>query len=280
MSSNLLKQQFIYNEQSVTRIINSNHRMEEKMRELARVYEIADKNSATVAPDATFVEGILASDAEEMIPEAPKVDLDALLAEAQAEANRIVEEARNSASLIISEANDKAAVLFEEQKQAGYMEGVALVEQECNQRKEQLDEQYRARQEELEQNYIQKLDEMECDIVDAIIQVFNHVFHIQFEDKKDILLHLIQDTLQNIEAGKHFRIMVSEENWQYVDEHLEELRAELGSNVTLEVARDMKLSKSDCRIETEFGVYDCGIDLELDGLYRDIRSLCSGGASD
>jgi flagellar biosynthesis/type III secretory pathway protein FliH len=30
-----------------------------------------------------------------------------------------------------------------------------------------------------------------------------------------------------------------------------------------------------CRIETEFGVFDCGLDTELKNLYKDIRSLCS-----
>jgi flagellar assembly protein FliH len=115
---------------------------------------------------------------------------------------------------------------------------------------------------------------MESDLVNAIIQVFDKVFHIQFEEKQDILLHLINDTLYSIDPGKHFRILVSEDDWQYVEDHLPELKEQLGGDVTLEVARDPKLSKSECRIETETGIYDCSMDLELDGLCRDIRSLC------
>ena len=271
MSSNLLKQQFVYNEQSVTRIINSNQKMEEKMKELVRIYQMADNEAQTVAPDAQFVEGILA----EEVSEEPKVDPDALIAEAQAEASRILEDARTRADQMLNEANAKALTMYEEQKTAGYEEGTALMEQELDRRKAQLDEQSKLLEQELKDDYCRKLEVMEADIVDAVIQVFDKVFHIQFEDKKEILLHLINDTLLSIESGKHFRIIVSEENWQFVDEHLEELREQLGSDATIEVARDSKMTKADCRIETDFGIYDCGVDLELDGLCRDIRSLCS-----
>jgi flagellar assembly protein FliH len=116
---------------------------------------------------------------------------------------------------------------------------------------------------------------METDLVDAITQVFNKVFHIQFEDKRDILLHLINRTLYSVEPEKHFRILVSDENWQYVEARLSELSGQLGSDVELEVTRDPKMTNSECRIETENAVYDCSIDQELDGLCRDIRSLCS-----
>ena len=136
-------------------------------------------------------------------------------------------------------------------------------------------EQYRKQCQELEADYRTKQESMEADLVDAIIQVFDKVFHIQFGNKKEILLYLIKNTLGSIDAGKHFRILVSEDNWKYVDEHLDELREELGSDVTIETARDRSMNNTDCRIETDFGVYDCGVDLELDALCRDIRSLCS-----
>jgi flagellar assembly protein FliH len=277
--SNLLKQQFVYNEQSATRIINSNEKMEEKMRELAKIYQMAGHNAQAESLNPEFVEGILAENVTEdeaaaVPPTTPELNKDELIAEAQEEASRILEDARERADQMLNEANEKAQELYEEQKTIGYNDGAAAVEQELSQKLADMETQNSSIQQELEVEYQQKLDSMETDLVDAIIQVFDKVFHIQFEGKQDILLHLINNTLESIDSGKHFRILVSEDNWQYVDDHLDELREQLGSEVTLEVARDSKMSKSDCRIETDFGVYDCGIDVELDGLCRDIRSLC------
>lgn len=36
---------------------------------------------------------------------------------------------------------------------------------------------------------------MEQDLVDVIVTVFEKVFHIQFDDKKEILMHLIEDAI-------------------------------------------------------------------------------------
>ncbi len=241
------------------------------MRELARIYQAADVENGTPAPNADFVEGILA----EEVPEKPKIDTEALIAEAQAEAERIVAEAKNRADQMLNDANAKAQNLYETQRQAGYDDGIALAREELEKQSADQQEQYRRQCQKLEADYRTKQENMETDLVDAIIQVFDKVFHIQFENKKEILLYLIKNTLGSIDAGKHFRILVSEDNWQYVDEHLDELREELGSDVTIETTRDRSMDNTDCRIETDFGVYDCGMDLELDALCRDIRSLCS-----
>ena len=168
-----------------------------------------------------------------------------------------------------------AGNLYETQKQAGYDDGAALAREELEKQSIDHQEQYQKQCQELEADYRTKQESMEADLVDAIIQVFDKVFHIQFGNKKEILLYLIKNTLGSIDAGKHFRILVSEDNWKYVDEHLDELREELGSDVTIETARDRSMNNTECRIETDFGVYDCGVDLELDALCRDIRSLCS-----
>ena len=48
-----------------------------------------------------------------------------------------------------------------------------------------------------------------------------------------------------------------------------------GNDVDIEVVNDMTLGAEDCIIETESGVFNCGIDMELSNLEKDIRSLCS-----
>lgn len=293
MSYNLLKHQFVYSEQSAARIINSNDKMEEKMKELVRIYQNAGIDSQGDSVNREFVDGILADNVEgddvavetgqEGSPVIRKADWsedsrelsDKIVADAEAEANRILEDAKSRADQMVIDANAKAQELYEAQKDIGYKDGEAACEREMNRKIAELEAQNTSLQQELEVEYQQKLGTMETDLVDAITQVFNKVFHIQFEDKRDILLHLIRRTLYSVEPEKHYRILVSDENWQYVEARLSELSGQLGSDVELEVTRDPKMTNSECRIETENAVYDCSIDQELDGLCRDIRSLCS-----
>lgn len=47
------------------------------------------------------------------------------------------------------------------------------------------------------------------------------------------------------------------------------------NDIDIEVVNDANLDTSGCFIETSFGVFDCGIDMELNNLVKDIRSLCS-----
>jgi flagellar assembly protein FliH len=293
LSYNLLKHQFVYSEQSAARIINSNDKMEEKMKELVRIYQNAGIDSQGDSVNREFVDGILADNVEgddvavetgqEGSPVIHKADWsedsrelsDKIVADAEAEANRILEDAKSRADQMVIDANAKAQELYEAQKDIGYKDGEAACEREMNRKIAELEAQNTSLQQELEVEYQQKLGTMETDLVDAITQVFNKVFHIQFEDKRDILLHLIRRTLYSVEPEKHYRILVSDENWQYVEARLSELSGQLGSDVELEVTRDPKMTNSECRIETENAVYDCSIDQELDGLCRDIRSLCS-----
>ncbi|MBQ8625760.1 MAG: flagellar biosynthesis/type III secretory pathway protein [Agathobacter sp.] len=120
-----------------------------------------------------------------------------------------------------------------------------------------------------------KMETMESDIVDAIITVFNRVFDIQFDDKKQILLYLINNTLMNVEVGKEFHIRVSSANYKFIESHIGDIKEKIGNDVNIEIVNDMSLGAEDCIIETESGVFNCGIDMELANLEKDIRSLCS-----
>ena len=70
-------------------------------------------------------------------------------------------------------------------KTQGYEEGRASAEQENEQLRVQLEESYGNSREILSSDYRDKREHMEQDLVDVIVTVFEKVFHIQFDDKKD-----------------------------------------------------------------------------------------------
>lgn len=294
MLSNLVKQFYVTTDpdNSGPMIINSNDRVAACMKsyeeEQARLQEA--KMAEESAGDAEFREGLILEtvdgevyrgegnpEGESSPVQAAALDgptYDEIVAKANEEAERILGEARMKADQIMNEANQNGKIVFEEQKQAGYQAGEAQVQEELETARRELEAQFAKQSQQLQQDYQIRLGQMESDIIDAIIQVFDHVFHIQFEDRREILLYLVNNTIQNISSGKHFKIFSASENLPFLEENLPALREKLGSNVEVELMYDAALSSDGCRIETEYGVFDCGIDTELANIYKDIRSLC------
>ena len=85
---------------------------------------------------------------------------------------------------------------------------------------------------------------------------------------------MIKDTLLGIDAGKNFIIRVADRNYKFIESHVDDIKEKIGNDVTIDVVNDRNLEENDCMIETATGVYDCGIDMVLSNLEKDIRSLC------
>lgn len=259
---NLVKHPYVLNSQQETVVINSNERAEKRLKEWQR-----DQRKAMQSEDG-FQEGL---DAPEIDPE----EAEKILEDAKKQADALIMAAQMRANKIISDAQAQVGQLQQERAQAGYEEGMQKSCEELQIMQGELEKEFHAKEQQLEEEYQQRRQQLEPELIDAIIQVFDHVFHIQFEDKREILLHLVQNTLRNVESCKNYRIRVAEANRSFLEAHLDDIRANVGNEVEIEVAGDVSMSEADCVIETEFGVFDCSIDLELSGLMRDIRSLCS-----
>ena len=55
------------------------------------------------------------------------------------------------------------------------------------------------------------------------------------------------------------------------------LLAGISNNVTVEVVEDANLSQNQCLIETENGVFDCSVDVELRALSKTLQLLAYEG---
>ena len=112
-------------------------------------------------------------------------------------------------------------------------------------------------------------------VQEVIVTVFEKVFHIQFDDKKEILMHLIEDAILNIEDDKRFRVKVAEDNAMFLENHKTEILDRVGHDIELEIVSDATVEGNDCTIETDSGVFNCSLGTQLENLIKDIRSLCS-----
>ena len=77
-----------------------------------------------------------------------------------------------------------------------------------------------------------------------------------------------------IDAEKNFVVRVAENNYKFIESHVADMKEKIGNDVSIDVVNDRNLGESDCIIETATGVYNCGIDMVLSNLEKDIRSLC------
>ena len=145
--------------------------------------------------------------------------------------------------------------------------------QELQKQKEQLEQQYSGRKQQLQEEYSNRMEHMESDIVDAVVQVFEKVFQIQFSDKRTMLLALVKNTLMDVDAGNKVRIHVNETDHEMLMEHLEEIQKQVGGDVSIEFVQENKFEDGQCQIETSYGVFDCGLDTQFTNLIKDIRSL-------
>ena len=214
----------------------------------------------------------------EVVEVEPEITQEEILEQARMEAQQIISEANVHAEELKRDSIEASQKAYEEQSKAGYLAGLKEGREKAGVELRALQEQLYADIEKkanaLELEYKTKKSTMESEIVDAVIAVFDKVFHIQFEDKKEILLHLINDTLMNVDTAKSFRIRVSAENRKFLEEHVTELKEKIGSDISIEIVNDMGLTEEGCIIETDGGVFHCGIDIQLSNLKKDIRSLC------
>ena len=215
--------------------------------------------------------------ADSIMAEVPQVQepvvTEEMLQEAKEEAEAIVAEARSQANQIISEAEINAEALRNLARQDGHKEGYNDGTQKAA--IELQDAQYRLEQEveAIRQEYIQKEITMEREIVAMTMGVFEKVFSAELSGRSDIIYHLLDNCIMNIERSKQMQIKVSETNADYIASKKAEIIQKVGSDVILDIIPDPLLNDSQCVIETDGGIFDCGIDTELESLIRRIKAL-------
>lgn len=272
--SNLVKQHYVINLGNETRVIHADERF---MQSTGMVIG----GDTQIPSSEEIIDGFLAGLDVEEIQLEPEIDPEEIIEQARAEAEGILIAARLEAEKMADEAKYRAEMLFEQKKHQGYQEGVSKLQDEILERKAVLEAEFREKEAELEKqalelqaDYEAKLDVLEADMVDVMIRVFHKVFNIQFDNKKQIILHLIKDTLLGIDSCKEFIIRVAEGNYKFIESHVADIKEKIGNDVSIDIVNDMKLEENDCIIETATGVYNCGIDMVLSNLEKDIKSLC------
>ena len=131
-----------------------------------------------------------------------------------------------------------------------------------------------AKAEKLEKEYERKVKELEPQFTDTLTGIYEHIFHVSLRGSRELIVYLIQNTMRNIEGGNTYLIHVSKEDYPYVNmKKNETLLSSVSANASVELVEDMTLGPNDCIIETDGGIFDCGLGTQLEELTQKLRLL-------
>lgn len=203
--------------------------------------------------------------AQQPVYEGP--DPEELIAEAQAEIEQMKQDAMDEIEI-------QKEQIFEDARKKGYDAGYDQGNKDGLQR---LDRERQAISQErlsLKAEYEQMISDLEPDLVDTINDIYMHIFHVDMTMYKDIVSYLIMNTLSHIESCKNYLIHVSKDDYAYMSMQKKDIKANsLAGNAVLEFVEDISLNKGECLIETDSGIYDCGLDTHLQELSKKLRIL-------
>lgn len=189
------------------------------------------------------------------------------------QAQEILDNAQEEADQILAQAEAQAGQIRENAKKEGYNTGMIQAEKELTERKQQLEQQYTAMQNQLQTEYAALRSRMEPELVETLLEVFSKVTHTISEDNQEIVLHLINDVMKNSENSHEYNIRVSSEDYNFVVNNQGKIYCAMANEVNIDIVQDITLKRNECVIETDTGVFNCSLDVELNNLIKDIRLL-------
>lgn len=218
---------------------------------------------------AEFTSGLNVINMEEVLDE----ERQKLSEETAAQSEELINAARAQADEIIAQANAQAENIkkdaYEEGKTQGIEEGQNYAMQALREQEEALRQEYnekllglREQEKELEPHF--------ASIVAALVEKLTGAV---CKSKKDVIVHLIDSALHNLEKSKKIVLRVSKADIAIVSSKRSAFIKELKEGTELEITEDNSLSANQCIIETDNKIVDCSLDAQLDSLREQIRMI-------
>lgn len=275
--SNLIKSVYFNVAQDDKRIIDSDSHVDEYIPNIfstpAKQQEIKDFQAMffdeETEHNVEFQDGMNVIKVDDMLEE----EKQRLSEENEKAAAKIIEEAQAKADQMINDANEYAETIknnaYEEGMNQGLEEGRVRAKAEQEQLKAEFDEECSKRYDEISK-YENSLEEKFADIM---ISLISKITGVLCEDRKDVIIFLIDNALHNVSKSKNITIRVSDGDFANVDSAKDKLKEKLSSDAELDIAEDSSLSENQCIIETDSGIIDCSLDAQLDNLKEKIRLI-------
>ncbi|HKM05119.1 MAG TPA: FliH/SctL family protein [Lachnospiraceae bacterium] len=281
MSRNLIKSNWAMVRGEETRIIDTNEMMIRKLESLKvvlhpeqdecfndgfsegldakQVATLLGENETDDYSDSNHINsGIIKAE-----PSQPEVDIEAMINDAKEEIDQMKKDALAEIERLKNDTYVKA-------KKAGYEDGF----NEGNNKVKKMEQEIEIKSHQLDDAYEEKIKELEPIFIDTLTGIYEHIFRVEFKNRRDIILHLLINTISKIEGSRDFIVHVSKDDFPYVSMHKKQVATEaISPSSSIEIVEDVTLNKNECLIETDGGIFDCSVGTQLSELEKELKLL-------
>ena len=249
-----------------------------KAEEFAKLFIEKHANVVDETVEGEFVPGIAGLFTEQTEPAKTQIEPqpEELIAEAKEQAEQILATADSQAKEILDRAETEAEQIrvdaYNQAKEEGYDSAKKQADKELAAAKKQLEEQRKQNQ----RAYEKQVTELEPAFVEMVIRLVQKLTGVMLEEKREIILYLVEQAMSEIDPVMNYLIHVSSEDYDIVNTKKKDLEWKLKEGAVLEVVEDRMLKRGQCMIETDSRIFDCSIDTQLKNLSSDLRMLTGG----
>ncbi|MET4695766.1 HrpE/YscL family type III secretion apparatus protein [Endozoicomonas lisbonensis] len=174
------------------------------------------------------------------------------------EAKDIIQSAEQRAEQIIEAA--KAA--YEQEKQKGYEDGVT------ESRIDQADQMLKVVSRTI--NYLAEVETALAEILMSGVKKIIGEF-----DQEELAVNLVRNALQHVRNEKQVTIRIPPSQFKMVKAKVNDILAEYKGVGFIDLVADQRLSTGDCIMESEIGVVDASVDLQIAALQKRFEKIHS-----
>lgn len=193
--------------------------------------------------------------------------------EIEEERRQILQKAAEDAEDMMSQARDSAGLELERAMKKGHDEGYQKGVSQLNEERKALEQSFEEKERVLREEYEKMESEIAPKAVEVVIELLRSLTGVYLNDKQGVVSYLVQKTLASSEHSQNYLIRVSPMDYEDVREHREDFLAVFDREISLEISKDSLMQKNECTIETDFGIIDCSLGTQLEGLIEELRLM-------
>jgi type III secretion protein L len=169
------------------------------------------------------------------------------------EASSVLEQARNEAEKILERAN----ALYESEKERGYQDG--LTEAKKKMTGQMMD---------IVTSSVDYFESVEEKITSIVMATTRKV--IGTVDDRELITGIVRNALAMTKNQKQIILRVAPDQVDLIKARLDEITADFPARGFIEVTADRRLTTNGCIVESEIGVVDASIDVQLEAIRKSL----------
>ena len=200
-----------------------------------------------------------------------------LLDDAMNKASDILNESRAKANAMIDSAMAESESIREKAYSDGYNQGLSDGNMEAMKRSDAYLERIEEEKNLFKENYDRQMEEKLAAASDKLIDICCGIIAkmtgILVDEYKPVMLHMINSSLSEQDSSHRFTIKVAEELYPYISDNYDRIVGATNPSITLEIFGDPKLDKRQCLIESDNGIIDLSMDVQVNNLITAFKML-------